>query len=409
MHGRLTYVLVAWAAAIAVACGAKGKETDADVGDTVDAWDLVEADVPVDTGPEVEPDTGPDVEPDAEPDTEPDVTDIIDDDAPDCIPSGVGSPPSADLDVCLRAANCVALPFPGGGGFMEYCTSRSIYEGSPRYGEARVVMGMQMLEYFFEEVDANSSCIGAAGDCDAVLACLNGGSSSSTCTTPAPGRPVNGAGCTGDVLDVCIVVDAGTTNGRIFQHDCSSDGLSCVSFGVMGSACMQTDCTTSGDPACAGDDVDWCITAGAHVVIDCDEMSHGAGGTCGDVDPLTSVVEAGCVPSGGACDPTSDAAYCTGDVLNVCNTVYAGWTTRDCTLIGTGWYCNDTVDPNECRPDVSAWSCTLTPEPGCDCDDIVLCNPFTGTDLRVHCPDYGYRTCGDTDPSTPEIEVGCID
>jgi hypothetical protein len=120
-------------------------------------------------------------------------------------------------------------------------------------------------------------------------------------------------------------------------------------------------------------------------------------------------MDTGCIPTGGSCDSTTDVPDCRGRWLFECDSTFDAWIGLDCRDIGAGWFCNDAVEPAECSPDITGWTCTLDPEPECECDDVILCNVITGEDLRVHCPDYGYRTCGDTDPGTTEIEVGCID
>jgi hypothetical protein len=116
----------------------------------------------------------------------------------------------------------------------------------------------------------------------------------------------------------------------------------------------------------------------------------------------------GCVPTGATCDTSSDAPYCDGDDLMECDPTFERWVGLDCSAIGTDWGCDDSTDPPECLPDVSGWTCVLDVEPECDCDDVVFCNPMDGTDLRLECPDYGFRTCGDTEPTSPEIDPGCI-
>jgi len=391
---------------LAAGCGGKGKNRDADAEDAADVPDG--ADAIVDADPDVAPDAVPDADPDVPVDgasdggDEPDVED-------DCVTSGVGSPPEADLDACLRVASCIAPPGDGPRSAMEFCYYRHYLEGYPIFGEAMELFGMGMYMTIFAEIDGNVDCIGTATDCDAVFACMSGGSASASCTTPGVDVPIFGRSCSGDVLTLCINTVAGTTDGRTFEHDCTDDGLECVTLGTLGAACMQTDCTTAGDPTCDGRDIDWCIAPGAHVVISCDEWARGSGGRCDDMDPSTTVVEPGCVPRSRGCDSTSDAPYCDGDDLVECDGDFDRWVSFDCTSIGAGWSCNDAADPPDCEPDTSGWTCTLPPEPACDCDDVVICNMFTGADMRLECPDYGYSTCGDVDPSTIEVEVGCID
>jgi hypothetical protein len=292
---------------------------------------------------------------------------------------------------------------------MEFCYYRRYLENYPLYGPAMELFGMGMFMTVFAEIDGNADCIAAASGCDAVFGCMSGGSTSASCSTPDVDVPVFGQSCSGDVLTLCINTVEGSTDGRTFEHDCTDDGLECVSLGMMGAGCMRTDCTTAGDPACDGRDIDWCIGPGAHVVISCDEWAHGSGGRCDDVDPSTIEVEPGCVPRGRGCDSTSDAPTCDGDDLVECDADFDRWVTFDCTSLGTDWHCDDSSDPEECAPDTSGWTCTVPPEPASDCDDMVICNVFTGADMRVECPDYGYSTCGDIDPSTTELEPGCID
>jgi predicted small lipoprotein YifL len=399
MERQFKAMIVLLVALVLGACGGKGGESDEDATDVPDVEDVTDGTT----------DTGPDVELDVEPDVEPDAADVVEDEGPECIPGSVGSPPSEAMDACMKAGGCITLPDSGEGGFMEFCVMRSFFEIIPIYAEPMELFGVGMFLDFFDDVDANTACIAAAADCDGVFRCLNGGADSPACSLPDPGMPVWGDSCTDDVLDLCMNVEQGTTNGRIIQHDCSADGLSCVTLGAIGAGCMQTDCATAGDPTCDGDDVDYCILSGAHMVFDCDEMSHGAGGTCGDVDPSTGDVEVGCVPSGAACDPLSDTPYCTAQRLHECDPDFEQWIRIDCTDIGTDWGCEESSGVGDCVPDITGWTCTLSPEPECDCDDVILCDPFAGSDLRIHCPDYDLRTCGDTDPVTPEVDVGCIE
>jgi hypothetical protein len=414
MTDRLARSLVPLAllALSAGGCGGKDKKNEDGDVDTMEEPDAVDTstDTAPDTEPDVPVDTGPDAEPDTGPDAEPDATDVTADEESDCVPGTEGSPPSEALDACLEAMGCIAMPDIGLlGDFGEFCVLRSFFELYPLYMSAMEILGVGMFQAFFEEVDAHASCVAAATTCDALFECVNGGVPSPTCATPDPAWPVIGLTCASDVLSICVNTEAGTTNGRVFRHDCATDGLACASLGVMGAICGRTDCTAAGDPACVGDDIDWCMASGVHVVVDCDDAARSSGGTCGDVDPSTTTIEVGCVPSGSACDPTSDAAYCDAEDLVECNATFSRWVPVDCTAMGTGWSCNDSTDPPDCVPDTSGWTCTLPVTPACDCDDVIFCNPMTGTDLRVECPDYGYATCGDTDLATIDIEAGCID
>jgi hypothetical protein len=38
----------------------------------------------------------------------------------------------------------------------------------------------------------------------------------------------------------------------------------------------------------------------------------------------------------------------------------------------------------------------------------VVCDRYSNADLRLHCPDYGYDTCGDADPSPTNEVWTCI-
>lgn len=404
-HATIMTCLVA---TLAMGCGDKKKDTTGDASDVTDVPDA--GDATTDVGPDATPDGESDVPADEEADVPGDApVDAPVDEGSDCVTGDAGSPPDEEMDACLKATSCITMPDMEESEFLDFCVYRGIFELYPLYVETFELFMMQLFQTFFVEVDASATCVAAAADCDEVFECLNGGATSPSCSTLDAAVPVLGLSCSGDVISMCVNNEAGTTNGRTFQHDCTDEGLDCVEIYGMGAGCMETDCTTAGDPTCSGRHIDWCIMSGAHLVIDCREVARGAGGRCGDADPSTTEVDVGCVPTGTSCDSSSDAAYCDGDDLMECNADFDRWVGIDCTEIGVDWFCDSSTDPGDCAPDISGWTCTLDPEPECDCDDVILCNPVTGADLRAHCPDYGFMTCGDTDTGTTGIQAGCID
>jgi hypothetical protein len=253
---------------------------------------------------------------------------------------------------------------------------------------------------FLEEVNRTASCIVEAQDCDKVLQCLHGATEPGVCTTPSASLPAWGLDCTGNILIACIVTVPGTTSGVLFEYNCSRDGLDCVSTPAM-SACMSMDCSTPSEPTCYDARVDRCIQEGAHLIVDCGEIAGIFGGMCGDADPAMDGEQIGCVPTRGACDPSTDHPMCEGTLLLECDPLFCRLVATDCSGIGPGWVCNASSGEAQCSPETGLWTCELPVEPSCDCTDVVMCDPHSGQDLRIHCPDLGLETC---DP----ISVYCL-
>ncbi len=310
----------------------------------------------------------------------------------DCTPGGTGVPPYTDLDACIMAVSCAPPALFSSWNAVELCLAREwIGEAPVGFGTHEEAFAAQLALLFIDEVNRNAPCLADATTCEGAMRCLNSGADSAECTTPSPDIAAWGQGCTGNVLSICLATVAGTTSGVVFTHNCSEEGLDCVSTPAL-AACMVTDCTTAGDPTCVGDVIDHCIRPGAHHQIDCGELMGETGATCGDGDPAAAGIQAGCVPTGEPCSPT-DAPHCVDGVLLTCNEVFGRWVGLDCTEIGEEWACQ----PDGCVP--AETDCTLFLEPACDCDDLLVCDPQSGRDIRVHCPDYGYGSCDEEAPA----------
>jgi hypothetical protein len=368
------------------ACGGKdGMEGDADVGepDVADASDLTDGV----EDPVGDPELDGEVDPDAAGDPG---EDPGDDAADDCVTSDVGSAPGDLTDACARMAICIDPGNPRDNAGS--CLLISLLgDWQPAYGEWRQILTAEAATTLWGEVDANSSCIAAASDCDAAWQCLHGGTTSPTCTLPRPSIAAWPTGCDGGDVVYCINVDPTTTGGREITVACAGS-TTCMSLGGVYAGCFTSDCTSvDADPVCRSDDIDQCVASGMHMVIDCGEMARGAGGVCAMVDDGAGGTVASCVPTGSTCDASSYTDHCSGDDLVRCELdhEYAS----DCTAIGTGWTCNSTSA--ECVPDVSSWTCTVTEGGECDCDDLLFCDITVGADVRLHCPDYGLRTCAE--------------
>lgn len=380
--------------------GTVDTQTDTGTDPTGDAGDDTGADAADDPAPDEaddpeEVDTGEDPPPDVEEDGEP------------CIPGDVGEPASDELLACVKALSCAPVPGmdvdPG-----EFCVYVDAFLAGPIwFSGIDDVMGMHQILMLFAKVDDQEVCVAGAEGCEEVFACLND-DVAAECTMAVSDAWAWGDSCDGDVLTVCQGTEIGTSDGLEYLHDCSDDGLECVEITGYGAWCMETGCDAAGDPECDGDEISYCLTDGAHVVYDCDALTDGQG-TCGDVDPDTLELDAGCVPVTDECDPLTVDPHCEGDVLVECDGALGHWVEIDCSDVDEEWSCDDDSGVADCEPDPASWECTLPLEPACDCDDLVFCHPIEGVDVRVHCPDLGATTCGDQDPSTIELEAGCID
>jgi len=272
------------------------------------------------------------------------------------------------------------------------------------------------LRYFADAVAAHETCIAAAADCDGVFRCLNNNAASPTCTLEtfqAGFRGFSTHCADSTTLELCYGDYAGALTGRIIKVPCPASGPTCVDTGSMGgSFCVKTDCSVHEDVAtCSGDLVQQCYVSGAamHIERDCSQVNPGAGSTCGDADPRTSGLQAGCGPTGASCAGATDTTVCNGQLVDMCNSTFSQWYTRgDCSAAGPNVYCSADEQYNiPCTVDETNQPCQYK-DPVCDCDDFVVCDPKRDTDTRFHCPDYGYRTCGDADQNLAGVQPGCI-
>lgn len=381
------WIVLTLIGALVAGCGGKSKkDSDADVSEEPDAVDVPDMTEGVEDSLDVADDGTAD--PDAVEDPAADTVDDGVDATDDCEISGVGAAPGDLADSCARIAECVdpANPRDNAG----ECLHVSILgDWQPVYGDWLGILLGEGTMRMWGEVESQASCIAAAADCDGAFQCLHAGTASPSCTLAISGVPAWPVGCSGDDLVVCVNVDPLTISGREVIVPCPA-ATTCSTLGIALAGCFSSDCTTPDTaPTCRMGNIDHCVSAGRHLVINCSEMAKGVGGTCEMVDDGTGTLSASCVPTGAACDPVSDADYCDGDDLVRCalGHEYAS----DCTDIGSGWSCNSTLA--ECEPDTSGWTCTATESGTCDCEDIIFCDVTVGTDVRLHCPDYGLRTC----------------
>jgi hypothetical protein len=403
----MTCTRALWAAALAAAgticwagCGSKSsgdEDTTVDVlvdapdgGDAADDTTLDTAsDVPLDTAADTTADTFDDPGADTSADVVEDATGDADaPDAADCVPDGVtGSEPTDATAACARIAACIDPDDPAG--VAGQCLTFGALGGwQPLYGTIQMMDGLNRL---WQVIHGHADDVAGAADCDAAFQVLNGGTPSSSCTLTSASLPAWPTGCRGDDQVFCVNVDPSNTDGREVLVPCFGTTACQTIVGVL-SGCFHDDCSTAEDEAsCVDGDIDQCVMPGRHLVIDCDEMSQGAGGVCGMVDDGSGGTTAGCRPLGTECDETSFTNTCSGTELTRCAEGHEY--TTDCTDIDAeaDWEC--AAATGECVPDLASWACT-TPRGGiCDCDDLIFCDVTVGEDVRIHCPDYGLRTC----------------
>jgi hypothetical protein len=367
-------------------CGDKTKSEDDTAVDTVP--DTI-ADTTADDDPV--PDTIDDADATADPDVVED-GDVMDaPDVDDCVPDGtVGSPPSDATAACAMVGACVnpSDPSSAAGSCM---TFGLLGDWQPLYGRARDIQVIEGLNNLWQAVHDNATAVAAATDCDDLFRVLNGGSASTDCTLLSADFPAWPTGCRSGDLVYCVNVDPTNTDGREVVVPCSA-GTSCQTVMGLMSACFVNDCTTADDEAvCRGGNIDQCVMAGRHMIIDCDELARGAGGECAMIDDGsgTGSLTAGCIPTGDACDSSAFTDTCVSAVLTRCAEDHEYDTS--CADIGTDWDCSDSTP--DCIPDLSAWTCTVPRGGVCDCDDLVFCDATAGQDVRIVCADYGLRTC----------------
>jgi hypothetical protein len=211
------------------------------------------------------------------------------------------------------------------------------------------------------------------------------------------------------VLQVCHGVERGTTNGRMIVHDCADDGLDCFAD-PMGAGCGHAGSCTAFGLECVGDSVRLCMSSGPYLEYDCTEVALDGAATCGDADPDHAGLDPGCVPTGGACTPGTDAPHCTGLAGFECHPDHARWFQAiDCTDPSGRLDCAAGPTHVECQPDFTGVTCETPAETTvCDCDDMLVCNPLAGTDMRFACPDLALDTCGDVDPDPVDTEYACM-
>ncbi|MBN2360295.1 MAG: hypothetical protein JXR83_12655 [Deltaproteobacteria bacterium] len=377
--------------------------------DTAGATD---SSTPVDSGqaPDAATTTDSAVQPDA----------AVADSGPVCTPQVSAVSPDTSLQACIKAYHCA----PGGtpasvtaeGGAIIQCFARHGNYPEPMFFPLTMIMVLERgTRYFGAAVVANETCIAAANDCDGVFSCLNGNIESPTCNLV--GYQVNyrgwGTGCAdATTLELCYGDYAGATTGRVIKVPCPAESPTCVDVGAQGGAfCVRTDCDTPTQATCSGDIVDQCITGTTmHIVRDCNLVNPGAGSTCGDADPDTAGEQAGCVPTGASCAGATDTTVCDDQLVDKCHSRFDQWyTAGDCSAVGPNVYCSaDEQYDIPCSVHEASQPCQYK-DPVCDCDDFVVCDPKTDSDTRFHCPDYGYRTCGDSNPTMGGVQPGCIE
>ena len=389
-------LIVLVACVVLVGCGSKKKDGDADAApDGVDVMDMTEGvDDPVeDPVEDGEPDGEEDPEVDPVEDPVEEVEDAPPDHPTDCVTGDAGTAPSDLTDACVRMAACIDEDNPRDNAGA--CLLVSLLgDWQPLYGDWRELLVADGVNMVWDEVIANATCIATATDCDGAFRCLNGDTASPTCTLSDASIAAWPTGCSGGNLTVCVNVDPATTGGREITVPCPGT-TTCASVGTGFAGCFTTDCTTAETaPTCRGGNIDQCVAPSMHLVIDCSDLSNGAGGVCEMIDDGTGTgtTVASCRPTGPTCDPSSYTDSCSGDDLMRCELghEYAS----DCTDIASGWSCSSTSA--ECVPDYSSWTCTVTEGGECDCEDLLFCDITAGTDVRLHCPEYGYGWCDDS-------------
>jgi hypothetical protein len=315
--------------------------------------------------------------------------------------SGVTQVPPERYEACVRAGLCDATASLSNMDFFRLCTvNENRLSAERKYGNATQILMMNYAGYYATEVASHESCVANAANCEAVFKCVNGGADSATCTVPAVSVLAYGASCTGNILNVCRQTVLNTTQGRFMQHDCTLDGLVCVQ-GSTGAACAKADCSTAGNATCLGDGktVDYCVAPGVHITIDCAARAGLSGGQCSN---------GACVPTGAACT-SSDPETCTNAnaVAQFCHSTYHQWVGEVCADLSANFKCYSQGNLAACVADPAMINCGTTPY--CDCDDLITCDVgYDGLPMRVHCPDYGFATCGDRDPATAGVQPGCI-
>ncbi|HUT79395.1 MAG TPA: hypothetical protein VM285_16980 [Polyangia bacterium] len=401
-----------------------GTDADSDADTDADSDADSDADTDADTDADADTDSDADTDTDTDSDSDTDTDTDTDSDSDECIPSTDGNPPLEEMDACLTAIGCVGSPpFGGASGIWGACLGEQEFSRDPVFGSAATIFIIEQWDLFAKAAKANAACIAGAADCEEVVACMNGSDATEECEGHY--RLVFGQSCAGDVANVCMPKQDetpdmyGVVSGWIFERDCAAEGKQCVEIGLYNGVwpvvvCGEEDCTLPGMPESGcnsgdGDLVDLCPDTPGAWTVDCNTFAGPGGGTCAfdptDTDTDTTNDEYVCVPATDPCDPLDDDDYCDGDVLMECDYDLQLWIATDCTL-EPGWTCDDTY--TLCLPPEN--DCEAFGQPACDCDDLVVCNPFSGQDERLHCPDYGAETCGDvdTDTETDQVNWGCM-
>lgn len=229
-----------------------------------------------------------------------------------------------------------------------------------------------------QQMDRALACATNAADCDAYVSCA---------TLDVPSCASNASGCQDELAFTCAYAGA-----KPHVTDCEALGLTCAA-GACVVAADAADCDLNTFvPRCDGTSlvsctlragggngelVEPCATGGA-----CVETPNGSGCLPADAEP--------CEPSAAVCDGTS-VSKCIGGYR----------VTDDCAAVGLSCGKQSAVhvpeclaSPMECMPHLPA---QLTGDT-CDGDDIVGC--ANGTNVTLHCSDFGLGPCTSTAAGT---------
>lgn len=231
-------------------------------------------------------------------------------------------------------------------------------------------------------------CIKAAGDCDAVEACVKASESEAAVCAGAGGNDR----CSGNVMVECGNYPDETPDA----FDCADAGLICAQ-GDYDANCGLATCNPATDqPYCEGNLLVECDEgSGVLVSQDCahylgfhcgiDSCQTRAGGVCG-TDPEGGI---NCVGTGDACDEDVFTNRCDGSVMVTCN---RGKESRvDCKIAHPDLTCriNSNHGAVECQPEKS--ECLMSGDDSCDAGVVTTC--LMGEITKVDCSKYGHTGC----------------
>ncbi|MBI5607836.1 MAG: hypothetical protein HY902_03040 [Deltaproteobacteria bacterium] len=232
-------------------------------------------------------------------------------------------PPTARVDraiTCAKASHCLS------GSFSTCMNPMPIAVAQKISAVTGLAEAKQLLYY---GIDSYASCIKAAKDCAAVEACVKSGTLDCSASQ---------ATCNGSKLVYC----EGKTPTAV---DCAAVGLPCATVtsekGGSIAVCAKTSpCSSPKTLSCSGAIAKACMAGGngQNFAI---EMNCGLiGGTCDANAPFDDDPDACVMPGNEACDDTSFAKSCVGNVANTCKNGKVA--KLDCSLIGMT--CQATTD-----------------------------------------------------------------